>query len=185
MNFKSVLEDNPIIAAVKDANELKLALESNSQVIFVLFGDVLNIRGVSKSIKESGKIGIVHLDLIDGLNHKEAAIRFLKEETEFEGIISTRSQAIRSAKNHGLIAIQRTFIIDTLSLENAKKILDSDIDAIEILPGLIPKVVTNLSNISNTPVIAGGLVEDKEEVMLALSSGATSVSTTKVNIWDI
>lgn len=185
MNFRSILEDNPIIAAVKDANELKLALESNSAVIFVLFGDLLNIRGISKSIKENGKIGIVHIDLIDGLSHKDAAISFIKEETEFEGIISTRSQSIRSAKNQGLIAIQRTFIIDTISLENATKIVNSDVDAVEILPGIIPKVIEKLDSISRTPIIAGGLVEEKEEVMLALSSGATSVSSTKPEIWDM
>lgn len=185
MNFRSILEDNPIIAAVKDANELKLALESNSAVIFVLFGDLLNIRGISKSIKENGKIGIVHIDLIDGLSHKDAAIRFIKEETEFEGVISTRSQSIRSAKNQGLIAIQRTFIIDTISLENATKIVNSDVDAVEILPGIIPKVIEKLDSIARTPIIAGGLVEEKEEVMLALRSGATSVSSTKSEIWDM
>ena len=37
---------------------------------------------------------------------------------------------------------------------------------------------------SNKPLIAGGLIETKEEVMQALSSGATCVSTTKKEIWE-
>jgi intein/homing endonuclease len=42
-----------------------------------------------------------------------------------------------------------------------------------------------ISKYSNKPVVAGGLIETKEEVMQALSSGATCISTTKKEIWEI
>ena len=36
-------------------------------------------------------------------------------------------------------------------------------DMVEILPGVMPKVIKKLTAISPVPVIAGGLILDKEE----------------------
>lgn len=185
MNFREILEDNPVIAAVKDFEDLDIAINSNIEVIFVLFGDILHVKEISEKIENSKKIGIVHIDLIDGLNQREAAIKFLKQETKFRGIISTKPQTIRYAKENGFIAIQRSFVFDTISLKNLKSHLLADIDAVEILPGLIPKVIKQVTKNSGKPIICGGLVETKDEVMMALSSGAASVSTTKREIWDM
>lgn len=185
MKFDEVLADNPIIAAVKDFEELNTAINSDTQVIFVLFGDILSVKKISNIINDNNKIGIVHIDLIDGLNQKEAAIKYLKQETKFKGIISTKFQTIKIAREEGFIGILRSFVFDTLSLNKAKGHLLSEIDAIEILPGVIPKVVGELSQTSNKPIICGGLIKTKEEVMMALNSGATSVSTTKKEIWNI
>ncbi len=37
------IDDNPIVVAVKDEKELELSLESDIQVIFVLFRNILKI----------------------------------------------------------------------------------------------------------------------------------------------
>lgn len=184
-NFKRVLEDNPIVAAVKDEKELELALESDIQVIFVLFGNILNIKNISEKIFNSNKIGVIHIDLIEGISSKEVSLRFLIENTKFQGIISTKPQLIRSAKRLGLIAVQRVFMIDSLSKENIKNHLVDECDAVEILPGLLFKIIKELSLSLNKPLIAGGLISDKEDVMEALKCGATCISTTKKEIWSM
>lgn len=57
-------------------------------------------------------------------------------------------------------------------------------DAIEILPGIVvPKVIKKINAISRVPVIAGGLITDKEDVMNALSSGAIGISSTNQDVW--
>ncbi|GAA0077857.1 glycerol-3-phosphate responsive antiterminator [Clostridium sp. CTA-5] len=185
MSIRNLLEQNPIIAAVKNKEQLDLALDSSAEIIFVLFGDVMNIKEISESIVSRGKVGIIHIDLVEGFTNKEVVIRFIKQETKFNGIISTKPQVVKTAKSYGLVAIQRVFIFDTIALNNAKNHLVLDCDALEILPGLIPKVIKIISDESNKPVIAGGLIADKEDVMLALSSGATCVSTTKKEIWNM
>ena len=38
MNIKDILCDNPVIAAVKNIEELNIALESRVGIIFILFG---------------------------------------------------------------------------------------------------------------------------------------------------
>lgn len=185
MKIKELLEENPVIAAVKSLKALEVALNSESEVIFVLFGDLLNIKEISEKIAEKNKIGIVHVDLIEGINNKEVAIKFLKKETSFKGIISTKSQVVKAAKNNGFIAIQRVFVFDTLSLNNAKKHLMDECDAIEVLPGTIPKVIKKLAMEASKPIVSGGLIDTKKEIITALNSGATCVSTTKKEIWNM
>ncbi|MBX7356239.1 glycerol-3-phosphate responsive antiterminator [Clostridium chauvoei] len=185
MNIRDLLEENPVIAAVKNYEDLELALDSELEVIFVLFGDLLNVKDISKKISDKNKIGIVHVDLLEGITNKEVAIKFLKKETSFKGIISTKSQVVKAAKSNGFISIQRIFVFDTLSLNNAKKHLMDECDAIEVLPGIIPKVIKELAKKSSKPIVSGGLIDAKEEIIMALNSGANCVSTTKKEIWNM
>ena len=185
MNIKDLLEENPVIAAVKNDEQLDLAVNSSAQIIFVLFGDVMNIKKISEIIASKNKMGIIHIDLVEGFTNKEVVIRYVKEETRFDGIISTKPQVIKLAKKYDLVGVQRVFIFDTISLNTVKNHMISECDAIEVLPGIIPKVLGIISKYSNKPVVAGGLIETKEEVMQALSSGATCISTTKKEIWEM
>lgn len=185
MNIKEVFSDNPVIAAVKSLNELDIALESSVGIIFILFGDLINIKDIEEKVRNTNKLCIIHIDLIEGLASREVSVKYIKERTSFKGIISTKPQVIRVAKALGLIAIQRMFVFDTLSLNNIKNHLVKECDAIEILPGVIPKVVTKIKVSLNKEIIVGGLIETKEEVIMALNSGATCVSTTKKEIWEV
>ena len=56
---------------------------------------------------------------------------------------------------------------------------------IEILPGLMPKVIRRVARLVKLPVIAGGLISEKEDVMAALSAGAISVSSTNQSVWSV
>ena len=123
--------------------------------------------------------------ILEDTTNKEVVIRYIKEETKFDGIISTKPQVVKLAKKYDLVGVQRVFVFDTLSLNTVKNHMISECDAIEVLPGIIPKVLGIISKHSNKPVVAGGLIETKEEVMQALSSGATCISTTKKEIWEM
>ena len=183
ISFKDVLEENPIVAAVKDESDLNAALESDLKVIFVLFGNILNMKSISDKILSSKKIGIIHVDLVEGLSSNEYALKFLKENTSFKGIISTKPQMLKSAKKLGFIVIQRVFMIDSLSKENMKNHLVKECDAIEILPGLLFKIIKEISSTLDKPLISGGLISEKVDVVETLKNGATCISTTKKEIW--
>lgn len=185
VNFKEVLEENPVVAAVKDEGDLEVALQSDLKVIFVLFGNILNVKDISKRISENNKVGILHIDLVDGLSSNEFALKFLKENTNFKGVISIKPQVLRSAKKLGFIVVQRVFMIDSLSKENMSNHLVKECDAVEILPGLLFKIIKELSSTLDKPLISGGLISDKEDVLETLKSGATCISTTKKEIWSM
>lgn len=183
--FYDVVEENPVIAAVKDFEGLeKCCGIEDIRVVFILFGDVCNIDEIVKKVRDSGKIAMVHIDLISGLGSKEIAVDFIKKNTEANGIISTKPLLVKRAKELGLFTVLRFFIIDSMAFENINKQCHQiKTDFIEVLPGVMPKIIKKICKISNIPVIAGGLVMDKEDVMAALSSGAISVSTTNQEVW--
>ena len=57
-------------------------------------------------------------------------------------------------------------------------------DVIEILPGIIvPKIMRKISAMSCVPVIAGGLIKDREDVMNMLNNGAVAISTSAQDVW--
>ncbi len=183
-NFMDMMDECPIIAAIKDYDGLKRCLESESKIIFVLFGDILTITDIVRTIKESGRIAIIHIDLIGGLSSKEIAIDFIKNNTKADGIISTRQALIKHAKELGLFTVFRFFVIDSMAFEHIKKQSETvKPDFIEILPGVMPKVIKRISSMANVPVIAGGLISDKEDVISALSAGAVSISSTNPEVW--
>lgn len=182
--FKEALEDSPIIAAIKDEDGLKKCLSSDSRVVFILYGDIVSIADIVETVKASGKIAMVHLDLITGLSSREIAVDFLKKYTKADGIITTKPTLIKRAKELGLYTILRLFIIDSMAYENIERqVKSARPDLIEVLPALMPKIVAKICKISSTPVIAGGLVSDKEDIMALLQAGVTSVSSTNESIW--
>ena len=182
--FRIILEDCPVIAAVKDETGLKECLYSESQIIFLLFGDICSVGRYVEIAKSAGKMVFVHMDLINGLGNKEVAVDFIREHTGVDGIISTKPQLVKRAKELGLFGILRIFVIDSMAFGNIEKQCASLVpDAVEILPGLMPKIIKKLCSTVNVPIIAGGLISDKEDVMNALNAGAVAISVTNQRVW--
>lgn len=182
--FRIILEDCPVIAAVKDETGLKECLYSESQIIFLLFGDICSVGRYVEIAKSVGKMVFVHMDLINGLGNKEVAVDFIREHTGVDGIISTKPQLVKRAKELGLFGILRIFVIDSMAFGNIEKQCASLVpDAVEILPGLMPKIIKKLCSTVNVPIIAGGLISDKEDVMNALNAGAVAISVTNQRVW--
>lgn len=185
--FQTLLEENPVIAAVKDEKGLLAACECEDvQIVFILFGDVCTIELIVQKVKAAGKTAMVHVDLIDGLSGREVAVRYVTERTEADGVISTKPAVIVEARKHGLATILRVFVLDSMAYENIQKeIRLCRPDAVEILPGLMPKVIRKITSQHRTPIIAGGLISDREDVMAALQAGAVSVSSTNRGVWSM
>ena len=177
---------NPVIAAVCNEEELSLALASDCRVVFLLLGDVLNIGSLTRRVHDSGKLCVIHLDLIEGFSSKEIAVDAIQKATVAEGIISTRGALIRRAKQLGMAAVQRGFMLDSRSLASfEQQISQSKPDFVEILPGLLPKVIASLKERVRVPIIAGGFIHEKEDVIAALQAGALAVSASSPKIWSM
>jgi len=180
------LQINPVVAAAGNEEELALALKSDCRVVFLLMGNVLDIGELTRRVHESDKLCVIHLDLIDGLSSKEIAVDAIFRETGAEGIISTRGALIKRAKQLGLAAIQRGFMLDSRSLSSFEQLIQqSKPDFVEILPGLLPKVIATLKERVDVPIIAGGFIHEKEDVIAALQAGALAVSASSPNTWSM
>lgn len=179
-----IIAEFPIIAAVKDEKELKESLMTDCKVIFILFGNICNISEIVEKIKNKDKLAIIHADLVQGLSAKIEAIDYLRLNTKADGIISTKGNLVKYAVEIGLIGILRNFIIDSMAMENVNKQVSlANPDMVEIMPGIMPEIIEKIKSELKLPLIAGGLISEKKDVIAALASGADAVSTTKIGLW--
>ena len=59
-----------------------------------------------------------------------------------DGIISTKPQLVKRPRRLGLFGILRIFVIDSMAFGNIRKTVRLLVpDAVEILPGLMPKII--------------------------------------------
>ena len=65
------------------------------------------------------------------------------------------------------------FLLDSISLESLGKMPANLPDCLDILPGTMPKILRRVCADAKVPVLTGGLIADKEDVMAALDAGAT------------
>lgn len=176
--FYSLLDACPVIAAAKNEEDLRHSLDTDCRVVFVLYGNVANIPDIVERIDKAGKTPVVHIDLVDGLAAREPAIDYIRLRTTTAGIISTKGVLIKRAREVGLIAIQRFFLLDSMALTNIEKqVKANQPDLIEVIPGAMPKVIRGLTQELSLPVIAGGLIRDREDAENALAAGARAISS--------
>ena len=184
--FYNAVEANPIIAAVKNMDDVENCCRIEEiKVVFILFGDICSLEEIINKIKKAGKTAVVHVDLINGLSSKEIAVEYIKKNTAADGIISTKISLIKKAKEEGLYTVLRYFLLDSMAVENIRQQNQVRPDFIEVLPGVMPKVIGKLYSFVKVPIIAGGLIVDKEDVMEALDAGAMAVSTTNHQVWKM
>ncbi len=174
----------PIIPAIKNDEWLQDCKESDCDIVYILYGDICSISDIVDEIKSVGKKAIVHVDLIVGLAPKEISVDFIAKYTKADGIVSMKPSLIKRGNELGLFTIQRFFMIDFLAYRNIiKHAKTTDPDVIDLLPATLPKVIQYILAEVQKPIIASGLILDKEDAIRALSSGALAISTTNKEIW--
>lgn len=180
------LEAAPVVAAVKDDEGLQKSLISGAGVVFVLYGSLLTLPQIVAQLHQAGKAAMVHLDLVEGLAAQDVSVDFVAWAAQADGILSTKPGLVKHAMSLGLVAIRRYFLLDSMALQNVTRQLQpGSAHMVEVLPGLMPKMIKKIAGNSPLPLIAGGLISDKEDVMAALSAGALAVSTTNPDVWAL
>lgn len=178
-----IFKRNPVVPAIMDSN-WSSAMASSAEIIFLFKSNIMTLGDRITEAHSKNKKLLVHADLIEGIAKDKAGLEYIKA-LGVDGIITTRNQLIRFAKELGLFTVQRLFIIDSLSVKTIQDSVDfAKPDIIELMPALVPKIIKQFVA-GNIPVIAGGLVSTKEEVLEVLSYGVISVSTSESTLWDI
>lgn len=178
--FFSAIERNPTIVAILDDAKYKLSFRSDSEVVFLLEANLSNLESRVKTLQEKGKLVFIHVDMIKGLSASPESLEYIRNLFDNTvGIISTKFNVIRKAKEENFITIYRGFLVDSKSkkifIDNISNKLQ--VDAIEIMPGIIPKIVSEIRNVYKGIIICGGLITEKEEVYTLLQNGADAIST--------
>lgn len=180
---KDCFERTPVIAAVQGA-AMDEALVSPAEIIFDLKASLLQIEETVRRVHAVGKKLFVHLDLAEGIGKDKTGVAYLAK-LGVDGIISTRGPLIRYGNEAGLITVQRFFALDSKGLDGIGDMLETvKPDLIEIMPGIVGKVIKRFVAYG-IPVIAGGLIETKQEITEALKNGAEAISTGKQDLWYV
>lgn len=178
------LIEHQTIAAVQNEEDLTRALGSAVNVVFLITGSIFNIKELVDQVKAAGKHVFIHMEFIEGIAADRSGVAYLAQHVRPTGIISTKSNLIRVAKDHRLMAIQRIFLIDRSAVTRGMKAVEQSMpDAIEVMPGIMPRIIRELTNMTPLPIIAGGLVGNQDEIDEVLRAGALAVSAGTSALW--
>ena len=175
-----------VIPAIKKMKDFDKVLKSDFEYLVMLEVHVAQLESITKYARSHCKKILLHADLIQGLKSDEYSAEFLCQRIKPEGLISTRGGVLKTAKKNGVLAIQRTFLLDTIALETSYKLAEKiRPDFIEVLPGIVlPHLIAKVNRDTGIPVIAGGLIHEKEEVEHVLAAGAKAVTTSREELWN-
>ncbi|MFC5653232.1 glycerol-3-phosphate responsive antiterminator [Paenibacillus solisilvae] len=184
--INSWLETNPVIAAVRDVKLIEKAVRSPVKVIFLMTGDIFTINHCVETAQAREKIIFLHVDLIKGIASDKEGVKYLAEKVKPDGIVSTKSHLIQSAKKEGLLAVKHLFLLDSHAFETGiGNVLELNPDAIELMPGLMPRIIRETSKAVACPVIAAGLIKSSKEAQEALNAGAKAVAVGAPELWTL
>ncbi len=181
------LEQTRVIPAVRAPEFLLRGAQAPGKIVYFLFGNPEDIQQMAETVVAADKIPILNLDLAAGLARDQAAVSFLARRS-VQGIISTHPEPLRAARDFGLFAVQRTFLLDSAALLSVLRSLDHFLpDALEVLPAMAaPHIVAQLrKNHPMLPVIAGGLIKTLREIDDLVQQGVSSVSVSDCDLWVI
>ncbi|RLQ91656.1 glycerol-3-phosphate responsive antiterminator [Falsibacillus albus] len=174
-----------IIPAIRSMKDFEKMLDTPYTYGVFLDMHIGMLKSVFGHAKQHGKKMFCHVDLIQGLSNDEAAAEYICQEIKPYGLISTKGSVIMKARQKGVYATQRAFIIDTHALERSIKLIEkTNPHYIEVLPGVIPKIIKEIHERTGKPIFAGGLIDHAEEVEEALQAGASAITTSNLDLWN-
>lgn len=188
-NFANALSKTKVIMAVRNMDELDRALLSSGKILFVVSGTIASIDlGIEKA-KRAEKFLFLHLDMIEGMALTGVAIDYLKAKYAGDfGIITTKNGVVKQCYDEGIPVVKRVFALDSLSIDTImeQREIIRRADAVEIMPGYVPDVVRRFKKaFPNKPVISGGLLEEKREILELFEAGSSAISTTCEELWEM
>jgi glycerol uptake operon antiterminator len=179
-----LFESQKILPAIRKIRDLEKLLQSSFEYIVLLDSHIGQLKHIVDLTKSHDKKLLLHVDLVEGLKNDEHAAEFLCQSIKPAGLISTRASVIGKAKQNGLLAIQRVFLLDSSALEKSYSLLErTQPDFIEVLPGVMPHIIAEVRQRVGIPIFAGGLIRTAEDVENALNAGATAVTTSQAELW--
>lgn len=173
-----------VLPAIRKIEDVEKMMSSNYEYIVILDLHVSRLKPIFQMAKANNKKLIIHMDLIQGLKSDEYSTEYICQEYKPFGLISTKGNVILKARKKGVKSIQRMFLLDTSSIEKSISLIErTRPDYIEVIPGIMPKIIKDIAERTKKEVFAGGLIDSVEEVEQAYEAGAITVTTSNKELW--
>lgn len=184
MAYKNGFFGNGIIATVRNNEDFQAVIDSKVEAVFLLWGNIFNLEGNVKRLHDLNKSVFVHLDFLEGFSKDYMMLDFIDKRIKPDGVVSSKSTLIAIAKELGIYAILRINVVDSCSLKHCNElIVKTGPDALELTPGIIHKVTKLFKQNYKIPIITGGLIESRDDVISCLHSGADAIATSNEVLW--
>ncbi len=182
--FIKVLKETKIVNVVKEEKHIDKLTSTDSKVVFLLTGNITNIKTYVDYIKSINKLVFIHLEMIGGLNCNNEGLHFIARYVKPAGIITTKKNIVTLAKKYKLLTVKRIFAIDTDAVNSSIEVIkEIQPDLVEIMPSRMPEIIRQINDSIEVPVIAGGLIKTKKHIEDALNVGAIAVASGTPAIW--
>ncbi len=173
-----------ILPAIREMRDLEKLVKTDYKRCVLLDAHIGHLKSIMDLLKQHKMQTYIHVDLTRGVAHDEFGCEYLIQNFKPEGIVSTKPKVIKKAKTLKVTTILRVFVIDSHALNRSIALIKQvQPDFVEVLPGVASKVIQKVYDETKTPVIAGGLIDQPEEVAAAVSSGAEYVTTSNKTLW--
>lgn len=181
------LKKNPVIPCTNNFNDI---LEKKYNAIKIVLLYDLNIFGlidIAKKNKTANKIIILNIDTLKGLVADEYGIKFLRDCIGINVLTTASPKTVNCLKKLDMPVIQSMFILDTKSLKKGIELIKTGKpDLIDIRPGILyPKAFEYIRKSFDFPVICSGFINNKEDLIKILDSGAIGITTSSRELWNL
>jgi len=80
----SIKFNSKTIPGVRDINEIKNACYTSSDVVFLLGGNINDLKGIKEICEKNNKKLLVNIDLVNGIAKDKSFLEFLKNQNLFK-----------------------------------------------------------------------------------------------------
>ena len=105
--WRDVLENRHIIAAIRNIDALAAVVESPTEVVYLLFGNPLNLGELIRRVRDNGKLPLVNLDLLSGFSRDAINAEYLAVSGA-AGVVSTHGEVLRASRKQEKACINQT-----------------------------------------------------------------------------
>lgn len=178
------IENQKVIPALSNFKSIKTFIKSSNTYCILVDFQLAELEDIVIELKNHNKKILIHIDLIRGLTANEYGAIYLIQKLHIDGIISIKPKPLSIAKKRGILAIQRIFLKDSLSLDQSLAVVNSvNPDYLEILPAISNSILTTIINRTHLKVFCGGLIQTSEQIDSCLHNGAIGVTTSNIDLW--
>ncbi|MEL0537691.1 glycerol-3-phosphate responsive antiterminator [Staphylococcus debuckii] len=173
-----------ILPAIREMKDLEKLAKTDYKKCVLLDTHIGHLQGIMSLLAQHQLETYIHVDLMRGIAHDEYGCEYIIQKFKPAGIVSTKPKVIKKAKSLKVATILRIFVIDSHALSRSIALIKQvQPDYVEALPGVASKVISKINEETHTPVIAGGLIDQEQEVEAAISSGAEYITTSNQSLW--
>ena len=180
-----IFEGQQRLPALSNFSMIKKFLKTDIKYCILVDFQLAEIGEIIKELKKHGRKILVHIDMIKGLSADEYGAIHLIQNYRVDGIISIKPKVVAICKKRHVIAMQRIFLKDSISLKRSLEVISKTRpDCLEILPAVSTNIIQYIKDTLNCEVFSGGLISSEEQIKACLDAGAIGITVSNPTLWQ-